>query len=179
MNCEEALNGMMEVLNAEALPDAQPLLLEHLRTCRVCRSRWERLQRVERVLRTAPLVSPAPGLTSRVLARLERHRRRQRILGGLAFAIGLGTFLLLTVLPFLGILPGLPGALRIALRTGEVLGDRLISGFGSFLNSLCLSATAFLTLILPLLLCGIVLGLGLVAIWLSLVCRFYPIRRSV
>lgn len=179
MNCEEALDRMMEVLDRKATWDVHPLLVEHLKACPNCYSCWERLQRVEQVLRTAPQVSPMPGLSGRVLARLERHRRRQRALGGLAFAMGLGTLLLLTALPILGILPGLPGALRVALRAGEILGDRLIGGFGSFLNSLCLSATAFFTLISPLLLCGMALGLCLVAIWLSLVCRFHPLRRSV
>lgn len=179
MDCEEALSRMMEILDGEAPRDTHSLLAEHLGACPTCRSRWESLRKVDQMLRVSPMVAPRPGLAGLVLARLERRRRRQQVLGSLAFAAGLGALMLLAVLPLLSILPGLPTVVQATFRATGILGGRLLDGLGTLVNSLCLSASAFLSLISPVLLCGMAMGLCLVVLWFSVLYKICPARRSV
>ncbi len=179
MNCEEALTWIMQVLDGETGPDGETSLSEHLQACPTCRSRWEYLRKVNRMLRAAPAVSPPPGLTARVLTRIEQHRCRRNVLGGLALALGTATVFMLSLLPLLAALPGMPVAFRACVRAGEVLAGRLVSGFGSLLHSLWLSAEAFLSLVLHLLVCGMATTILLVLVWLSAMWKLYnPVRRT-
>jgi len=71
-----ALDGMLS-------PQERAAFEAHLRACPDCQAEWARWRRVDRMLAQAPMLSPAPGFSARVLERVShRGRRQQRLVRG-------------------------------------------------------------------------------------------------
>jgi len=71
-----ALDGMLS-------PEERAAFEAHLRVCPDRQVEWARWQRVDSLLAQAPMLSPAPGFSGRVLERVNRRgRRQQRLVRG-------------------------------------------------------------------------------------------------
>lgn len=75
----------------------------HTATCLSCRATLDALRRVDRLLTSVPMMTPAPGFTTRFQARLVARRRRRRTWAGI-LTLTLATLaLLLGAMVLLGI----------------------------------------------------------------------------
>ncbi|HDN80426.1 MAG TPA: hypothetical protein ENG33_08190 [Chloroflexi bacterium] len=126
----------------------------HIVVCDRCRALWEAMREVSALLAQAPMSTPSPEFTGRVMARLEREtllKVRLRLGGILLFwAAYVETLAMLLMGVLLGwaiwIFPAKGLLLRLALRwlwrLGLVL-ESLAKVAGSFLQTLLPPATAF------------------------------------
>ena len=172
MECERALEWMMQTLDGEPDPAGQAALEDHLSRCTDCRVEWERLQALEQLLRQDPMVQPPAGFAGRVMAHLDRRRRVRRVaLGGLALGLGTVVAVGLLIGPSLALLPSLPSELAALFEAGKVLLPCLGEAALTFLNSLWVTASALIVPAVPLALCGLILALTANLVWLGLIRR--------
>ncbi len=75
MRCEKARRLINPMLDGDLDEQHRRDMEAHVASCPACRSELEGLRRSVRLLETLPVLSPPPGLASRVMARvLERNR---------------------------------------------------------------------------------------------------------
>ncbi len=163
-------------LDGELVGEVKQRLEEHLAVCAQCGGELNALEEVGRLLSEAPLLSPRPGFTARVMARLaqrEARRRLTRVAPALVAASLMLTFLaLLSVVGFLTPWWGTLAAPASLIKLGLDLWLRFmqtsttLAQTGSFLLGATLGA-------LPpgLLLSYSFLMLGLMMLWARLVIR--------
>lgn len=176
MDCDETLERMMLALDGELPTEEWHALQVHLEACARCRTWWEHLQAVEQVLCSAPLLSPPPGFTGRVMARVDRRRARRRaFLGGLVFAAGAAIVLTISLLPALWVLPAVANFLTFLAHSGDILLERLAGATRLLIDLLQLLAGALLPLTRPLALCHLALALGLGILWIFMVRRQWAV----
>ncbi|MGB9776119.1 MAG: zf-HC2 domain-containing protein [Anaerolineae bacterium] len=176
MECGEALERMMRVLDGE-LPDEERRVLEaHLEACDRCRAQWGQLLAAEEVLRQAPLLSPPPGFVGRVMAQVDRRRARRRtFFGSLALAVGTALVIFFGFLPVLRMLPGWAGFLMTLSHSGGILPDHLFGAARMLANALGLLAGALMIQTLPIALCSLIMALLLGSLWWGLLRRWQPV----
>jgi len=66
-------------LDGEVTGEEKEWLEEHLAVCAHCREELQALEEVGLLLSEAPLISPRPGFTARVMARLAQREARRRL----------------------------------------------------------------------------------------------------
>lgn len=121
---------MSLVLDGEATAQQVTALHTHTAVCSACAQTWGQWQALDTQLSAAPLLSPAPGLTDRVLARLEERRHRRFWPGWL----GAGLFVTWIAIAFtvlLMLLGGIWWGVTHPLQASVVLSasTHLLSGF--------------------------------------------------
>lgn len=78
MTCDHARMLMSERLDNRLDAATIAALDTHMAGCPACREHWQTLQRVASLFAGADLAAPAPGFTSRVMAKLERAEQRRQ-----------------------------------------------------------------------------------------------------
>ena len=175
----EAYTELMSlVLDGEATLQQVTALHAHTSVCSACAMTWGQWQALDTQLHAAPLVTPAPGLTNRVLARLEerRHRRfRPAWLGAglLVIWIAVAGIVLLTLLGgvWWGITHPLQGSVVLSAST------HLLSGFIWLLRGVetgLIGAGLSLWIGLGVCVASVVL---LASLWVWLVSRQLPLAQ--
>jgi anti-sigma factor RsiW len=91
---------MSLILDGEAAPDQRQTLRRHLQACSDCAVVWSDWQSLDATFRAAPMVSPAPGLASRVAARLQERDRWRASMHWLGASVLIG-WLVITALALL------------------------------------------------------------------------------
>jgi len=86
--CQDVGRLMSLVLDQSLTQGEVRCLEEHLKQCPTCQEEWEAMQRISRLFTDAPLMSPPPGFSDRVMQRLaQRQARRREILTGVALLV--------------------------------------------------------------------------------------------
>jgi len=145
MRCLEATRLMSLQLDSLLAEAQERALRGHLSTCGACRAEWERMQSLDLLLAGSELSNPSPMFSTKVMARIKRHR-----MWVIALRRG-GVFcLVIIVLLALGIIP-LMAVSAIALGNPSivhVLVGALLSIFevlGTLLRALQLLLRALLS----------------------------------
>jgi anti-sigma factor RsiW len=154
---------MLLFSDAPLSPEDQESLQAHLQTCESCRNLAVAWQSVDADLRTAPLVEPQPGFSSRWLERLEMDRQRlqrRQALAALQFYIA-GAFLLFGSLLIL-YWPALqsPGTLILGWLSRIMVLVYFIGSATNLLSSVLFTAVRQVPLFGWVLLAGITTELG-------------------
>jgi len=92
MRCPEAFELMSRSVDGETSEEEEQLLRQHLAICQRCAKEWMYLRCVDRLFAQAPLACPPADLSARIVQRVTRRRRRQRLvrfLPSLALIVGL------------------------------------------------------------------------------------------
>ena len=173
VSCQDVGRLMSLALDQSLTQGEVRCLEEHLKRCSTCQEEWEAMQRVSRLFTDAPLMSPPPGFTDRVMQRLaQRQARRRGILIGVALLVaclGLGAFALPEIIGFLALLwqvvsePSLLGYGAKAVA--------LLLGLAQSLSRACwlITTALFSSLNQPALLGYSFLVLALTTLWIRLV----------
>jgi|GEM_PF-3378949 len=163
-------------LDGELVGEEEQWLEEHLAVCARCRDELSDLNEVGVLLSEAPLFSPQPGFTARVMARLaqkEARRRLTRVAPALVAVSLLPTFLAL--LSVVGLLIPWGGTLAAPATLIELGFDLLLRLMqtGTTLAQTCSFLLGATLGALPpgLLLPYSFLMLGLMMVWAKLVIR--------
>ena len=163
-------------LDGELVGEEKQRLEEHLAVCARCRDELTALEEVGLLLSEAPLFSPQPGFTARVMARLaqrEARRRLARVAPALvAVSLMLTLLALFSVVGFLAPWRGMLAAPATLIQLGLDLSLRLMQTSTTLAQacSFLLGATLG-ALPTGLLLPYSLLMLGLMMVWARLVIR--------
>ena len=163
-------------LDGELTKEEKERLEEHLAVCAQCRDELPALEEVGLLLSEAPLLSPQPGFTARVMAGLaqrEARRRLTRVAPALVAVSLLLTFLaLLSVVGLLAPWWGTLTAPASLINLGLDLSLRFIQTSNTLIQA-CSSLWGAILGALPpgLLLPYSFLMLGLMMVWARLVIR--------
>lgn len=80
MRCHEASEALSRRLDIPLSPLEEQELNEHLRTCPACRQEQQSALRLSALLEGSPMAYPPETLTQRVMAQVERAKRRVLLL---------------------------------------------------------------------------------------------------
>jgi predicted anti-sigma-YlaC factor YlaD len=163
-------------LEGEPMGEKKERLEEHLVVCPRCRDELAALEEVDSLLSEAPLLSPQPGFTAQVMARLAQREARRRLMR-IAPALVAVSFMLtsLVLLSLVGLLTPWWGSLA-APATLINLGFDLLLRFMQTSITLAQAFSFLLSAILGVLPPGLLLSysflmLGLMMVWARLVAR--------
>lgn len=153
-------------------------LQEHLQTCDSCHQLSASWREVEDRLQNAPVISPAPGFTSRWQAGLAADRlkqERRQTLYMLLFTVG-GAVLLLVLLGIL-MLPAFKSPIQLLLGWAYQL-MALISFVGASAEALTTSLRTLFGVVPATLSAGMAVALGtLCVVWIVSIQKLTSIRR--
>jgi uncharacterized protein YacL len=168
---------LREMINREE----ELALQAHLRQCEHCQSLSGAMQAMEHSLKTAPVVSPSPGFSTRWLARLEEnrisHQRKQTAIFTLAIIGGAIIMLVLSVILMWPLFRApFPYVLAVAYQLALIY---------SFMDTIATTGIAvyktLFKIIPPTMLVSLFLATGgIVAIWIAAIGKFvYPRRVTI
>lgn len=173
-------------LDGEVAGEEKERLEEHLAVCAQCRDELNALEEIDSLLSEAPLLSPQPGFTARVMSKVaqrEAQRRLTRVAPALvAVSLMLTSLALLSVLGLLTPWWSVVAAPATLMELGE-LAFELWLGFVQMSTTLVRACSFLLGMTLGALPPGLLLPysllmLGLTMIWARLVIRVpLPLKK--
>ncbi len=183
LECSDYQEQISLWLDSQLTQDEIQRIEAHTVTCLSCRASLDALRRVERVLTSAPMMSPAPGFTTRFQARLVARRRRRHTWAGVL------TLTLATLALLLGA-TGLLAISGVALWESISTSGLLTQGIGLLLIlGKALATSLRLTwLILSALAQGLrhpafiiyaVATATLIVVWTQIITRRIPAKRPI
>ena len=172
---------MHAVLDGELAAADRRQFEAHLAGCAGCQAAWWSLSEAQRLLKAEPVLAPRAGFTGRFQARLHQRQRQApaRLLwGALALAFGaVGAAAVVVPLGLGVILSTLRAAQQPATAVALFASLAAVADVvQTLLGGLYLAGRALFEAAIgnPLAWAGLVLALGLTAVWLYLIRRLVP-----